>query len=67
MPPKKPKKPKSQDRHQSGFMVRLPEVHRTMLEQLRQKHRRPYTEEVQMALEEYYQRQGMTFPPATST
>lgn len=66
MPPKK-KKP-SQDRHRSGFMVRLPESHRAALEVLRKKHRRAFTEEVQIALERHYKEEGVEFPPPdTST
>lgn len=61
---KKPKKPRQQeDMHQSGFLVRLPEVHREMLEQLKKKHRRPMTEEVQIALEKHYRDEGLKFPP----
>ena len=45
------------------FMVRLPESHRAALEVLRKKHRRAFTEEVQIALERHYKEEGVEFPP----
>lgn len=65
MPPKKPKPPK--DRHRSGFMVRLPEAHRVALEELKKKHRRAYTEEVQIALEKHYRDEGVSLGSSAST
>ncbi len=67
MPPKKPKKTaakRTEDRHRSGFMLRLPESHRAALEELRKKNRRTFTEEVQIALERHYEREGVKFPPS---
>ena len=58
------KKPK--DKHKSGFMVRLPESHRPVLAALKKKNRRATTEEVQIALEAHYQKEGMPLP-GTST
>ena len=71
MPPKKPQKPKkapkpADDRHRSGFMLRLPENHRQALEELRKKNRRPFTEEVQIALEKHYRDEGVTLLPPTA-
>lgn len=61
MPPKK--KPK--DRHRSGFMVRLPEDHKTALTELTGKTRRAITTEVQIALEDHYKKEGVKFPPGS--
>jgi hypothetical protein len=65
MPPKKPRKPstRAEDRHRSGFMVRLPESHRKALEALRKKNRRAFTEEVQIALEKHYREEGVEWNP----
>lgn len=64
MPPKKKRKPaKVEDRHRSGFMIRLPEPFRAALEQLHAKHRRPMTVEVQIALEKHFRDEGVKFPP----
>lgn len=54
---KKTDKP-PEDRHKSGFMVRLPEAYRPPLERLKKKNRRPITSEVQIALDEHLKRQG---------
>ena len=57
----KPKPKKGQrpaDRHASGFMVRLPETFRDLLWKLREKNRRPITEEVQIALEKHLKDEG---------
>ena len=59
------KKPK--DRHRSGFMVRLPEEHRTALDETTKRTRRAITTEVQIALEKHYRDEGVKFPPGTST
>ena len=47
----------------SGFMVRLPESHRTPLDLLKKKHRRATTVEVQIALEKHYKDESL--PPPT--
>jgi hypothetical protein len=57
------KKKDSQDRHGSGFMIRLPEVYRSQLRILRPKTRRPMTTEIQIALEEYLAKFDL-WPPA---
>jgi hypothetical protein len=66
---KRPQAKQAGDRHSSGFMVRLPEWHRAVLEILKRKNRRAYTEEVQMALEKHYKTEGVDVPkpPPTST
>jgi hypothetical protein len=56
-------KKKKDDRHGSGFMVRLPEVYRTQLRKLRAINRRPMTAEMQIALEEYLKKFNL-WPPA---
>ncbi len=62
------KKPsgKPKDQHKSGFMVRLPESHRIPLASLKKKNRRPTTEEVQMALEAHYQKEGVPGPDSST-
>jgi hypothetical protein len=52
---------RSSDRHQSGFMVRLPEYLRGPVEELKKKHRRTGTTEVVIALEERLTREKITF------
>jgi hypothetical protein len=59
----KPKK-KTEDRHGSGFMTRLPEVYRTQLRKLRARTRRPMTAEIQIALEEHLAKEGLWPPEA---
>jgi hypothetical protein len=54
---------RTQDRPRSGFMLRLPEEHRIVLEELRSKYRRSLTTEVQIALEKHYRDEGIAFPP----
>jgi hypothetical protein len=53
---KKEPKPLNLDRHASGFMVRLPEQYRMSIDAIRKKHRRTITEEVKIALEEYFRK-----------
>lgn len=61
------------DRHASGFMVRLPEVFRTQLNLLRDRHyaehryRPPLTTLVRQALEDFLRTQGLWPPPADET
>jgi hypothetical protein len=54
------------DQHKSGFMVRLPEEGRAMLDRLKAAGQRPFTTEVMIALRKHYRD---TFPdrPGTST
>ena len=49
----KNKKQNGEDRHTSGFMVRLPEVYRTRLQPLCAQTWRTMTAEIQIALEEH--------------
>ena len=53
-----PKQPgeKPKDKHKSGFMVRLPEEARTMLDEMVGVSRRAYTKELLLALEAAYAR-----------
>jgi hypothetical protein len=51
------------DRHQSGFLVRLPEAFRGPLDELKAKHRRAITTEVQIALEKHFRDEGIKFTP----
>lgn len=46
----------------TGFMVRLPDRFRPVMEALRKKNRRPMTEEVQIALEKYVLSEGISPP-----
>jgi hypothetical protein len=62
-PVAKKKADRPKDQHKSGFMVRLPEWHRAVLEGLKAKNRRPITAEVQIALERHYKAEGVKFPP----
>jgi hypothetical protein len=54
------------DRHQSGFVLRLPVAYRHKLKELKAKTRRAYTVEVQMALDLHLKKNGID-PPVTST
>lgn len=54
---------RSDDRHKSGFMIRLPEAHREPLQTLKAQRRQSITTLVQLALEEYYQRNKVEFTP----
>lgn len=54
---------KRPDQHQAGFLVRLPDVYKEQLDVLRQETRRPYTEEVKLALEKHLAEKGL-WPPA---
>jgi hypothetical protein len=56
-------KENGKDRHESGFMVRLPEVYREQLRKLQEKTRRPMTSDIQIALEEYLAKAGL-WPPS---
>ncbi len=58
----RPKNTPIPDQHASGFLIRLPEIYRTQLRLLREKERRPFTEEVQIALEEHLAKKGL-WPP----
>jgi len=49
-------KKETSDRHASGFMVRLPETYRVHINTLRKKNRRTITEEIKIALEEYFRK-----------
>jgi hypothetical protein len=62
----KAKKKAGSDRHKSSFLVRLPTTYRELKELLRRKYRRPFTTEVQMALDEYAAKDGWK-PPDSST
>jgi hypothetical protein len=53
---------KKKDQHRSGFMVRLPEEFRTVLESLQQKNERPMTIELQRALILYARQEGVEAP-----
>lgn len=53
---------KTADRHESPFMIRLPEVFRRQLAKLKEKMRRPMTTEIQVALEEYLAKHNL-WPP----
>jgi hypothetical protein len=62
--PKKPKR--TQDRHASGFMVRLPEPYRAALQELKSQTDRPLSAMVRRAVDAYLKANGKT-PPDTST
>jgi hypothetical protein len=62
MPVMAKKKEPEMDRHRSGFMLRLPEIYRTQLRKLRAKTRRPMTTDIQIALEEYLEKNEL-WPP----
>lgn len=55
-------KTKPTDRHKSGFMVRLPEAYRTLLQALQDKNQRSMTVEVQRALLLYAEREKVPAP-----
>jgi predicted DNA-binding protein len=57
------KKKKQTDLHLSGFLIRLPEVYRDQLRKLKERTRRPMTEDVKIALEEYLKNHGL-WPPS---
>ena len=61
----KNKKQSGEDRHASGFMVRLPEVFRSQLQLLCAQTRRTMTTEIQIALEEHLAKSGL-WPPQES-
>lgn len=54
----KKKQSNKADRHKSGYMLRLPEHFREMLQDLTQDTRRTMTEEVKIALERYLKGEG---------
>ena len=58
---KDPKK-KAADQHKSGFMVRLPEAYRTLLEKLKLKNRRTVTMEVRIAIDKHLEGEGLKPP-----
>jgi hypothetical protein len=59
----KKKEQPQEDRHRSGFMLRLPEIYRTQLKKLREKTRRPMTTDIQIALEKYLADNDLWPPP----
>jgi hypothetical protein len=59
-------KSKPKDQHKSGFLVRLPVAYRGKLEELRKTTRRPFTTEIQVALDAHMKANGVE-PPDTST
>lgn len=64
-PTDKPKdKPK--DQHKSGFLVRLPEVYRELLQKLKQKTDRPITASVRRGVDKELKENGIE-PPSGST
>lgn len=71
MPPKKAKSPKksttrTEDRHRSGFMVRIPEAYKAGLQEIKAKTGCPFSEAVRRALDAYLKANGIQ-PPASST
>lgn len=60
------KKKKRTDEHKSGFLVRLPEVYRGLLLELKQQTDRPITAMVRRALDAYLKENGVE-PPDSST
>lgn len=56
------KKLPAKDRHKSGFMLRLPEPFRTLLDSITAETHRSLTVEVQLALIEYAKKHGKPAP-----
>lgn len=57
---------RAKDQHKSGFMVRLPEVYRQKLAELRKKTDRPFTASVRRGLDRELKENGIE-PPDSST
>ena len=53
------------DQHKSGFMLRLPEVYREKLKELKRKTGRPFTVDAQWALNAYLKANGVEPPEST--
>jgi hypothetical protein len=60
------KSKKRPDEHKSGFMVRLPEVYRELLKELKAKTDRPITASVRRGVDSELKANGIR-PPDTST
>lgn len=60
------KKLPAKDRHKSGFMVRLPESFRELLDELVKESHRTMTVEVQLALSDYAKAKGKKPPEVGS-
>ncbi len=56
------KKLSAKDRHKSGFMLRLPESYRTLLDAITAETHRSLTVEVQLALIDYAKKNGKPPP-----
>jgi hypothetical protein len=56
-------KPKKKDNHKSGFLVRLPEAYRGLLQLLKQKTDRPITASVRRGVDKELKENGIE-PPA---
>lgn len=64
MPPrKKPKSPRSEDRHKPSFVMRLPKSYQEKVRELARRTRRTLTAEVQIALDAHLKANGIE-PPA---
>jgi len=59
------KKTSSRDYHRSGFLVRIPEVYREKLKELKRKTDRPFAASVRRALDDYLGKHGVS--PVSST
>lgn len=57
-------KKKPADQHKSGFMIRMPEEFRPVLEALQDKNDRPMTIELQRAVIAYAKAEGVACPPS---
>lgn len=60
------KQPPKKDRHKSTFVLRIPEMYREAMSQLKLKTRRTFTVEVQIALDSHLKANGISTPD-TST
>lgn len=60
MPKKKPER--SKDRHQSGFMVRLPEAYRAKLQEHKTKTGCPFAEAIRRAMDAFLKANGIEPP-----
>ena len=63
MTKKKATTAKSSDQHKSGFMVRLPEVYRELLTQLKKKNERAITVSVRRGVDKELRENGIEPPP----
>lgn len=57
-----PQAKRAEDRHLSGFMVRLPAIYREKMLELKRKTRRPFTADIQIALNSYFRENGVEPP-----